>query len=177
MIFSIDFACAFYFIFRYRFNDTNMINIINTDKSIGRSINNNHKPSSFPFPLKNTIYSSFNEPSNHQPKIIYASSPVSRTWAQKFNCIYTAAAAIFFLRNVVCFKNCFFRFLEIAQDRFVPHETSAHFIEKNNRNRIKFSPSIKECKLWIQKCSYKSIKIIALFDYIILENFCVFFDL
>lgn len=34
----------------------------------------------------------------------------------------------------------------MAMDRFVPHETAEHFIEKNKRNRVKFSPSIKECK-------------------------------
>lgn len=86
-IFSIDFACGcgVFFIlhilfFPSRFNDTDMINI-NTDKSIGRSVNNNNNKPSFPFPLKNTIYSTFNEASNHQPKIIYASSPpVSRTY-------------------------------------------------------------------------------------------------
>lgn len=43
--------------------------------------------------------------------------------------------------------NGFFCSSEIAQDRFVPHESAEHFIEKNNRNRVKFSPSIKECEL------------------------------
>lgn len=68
--------------FHCSFNDTDMINIKTADKSIGRSVSssNNHNKASFPFPLKNTIFSTFNEPPrNHQPKIIYASSPVSRT--------------------------------------------------------------------------------------------------
>ncbi|XP_031623884.1 stress response protein NST1 [Contarinia nasturtii] len=87
------------------FNDTE------TDKSTGRSIDDNRP---FPFPLKNVAYSSYNKPSNHrsnhEPRIIYASSPVQ----------------------------------QVAQDRFVPHETTDHFLEKNNRNRVKFSSNIKE---------------------------------
>ena len=80
--------CAFVFYFieilyhffhlswKYRFNATE------TDKSTGRSIDERQR---FPFPLKNVIYSSFDKQkplkhrSNHEPRIIYASSPVQRT--------------------------------------------------------------------------------------------------
>lgn len=75
-----NFLCAHTLFSPFRFNDTNMINIKAVDKSIGRSVTSNNK-ASFPFPLKNAIFSTFNEPPrNHQPKIIYASSPVSRTY-------------------------------------------------------------------------------------------------
>lgn len=40
----------------------------------------------------------------------------------------------------------FYLFPEIAQDRFVPRESTDHFIEKNKRNRVKSSPNIRECK-------------------------------
>lgn len=49
------------------------------NESSGRAINDNQR---FPFPLKDISSSTFNKPSNHryntQPRIVYASSHVSR---------------------------------------------------------------------------------------------------
>lgn len=77
---------------------------------------------------------------------------------RKIHCIFTLAV---FLLNVCSGWVFHFFDTEIAMDRFVPHETAEHFIEKNNRNRVKFSSSsIKECKftlLWMESvCLYNS---------------------
>lgn len=40
---------------------------------------------------------------------------------------------------------------EIAQDRFVPHESTDHFLQKNNRNRVKTQAIYKECKFAVNR--------------------------
>lgn len=46
----------------------------------------------------------------------------------------------------ICYIFLIWLFSETAQDRFVPHESVDHFIEKNNRNRVKSQAIYKECK-------------------------------
>lgn len=124
-----------YFIITNRFNDTE------ADKSTGRSIDDRHP---FPFPLKSSVYPVYGKTSNHrtntEPKIIYASSrPVQRTNTLCQFDLFIQISCLLFLTDE------FYQFTEIAQDRFVPHESVDHFISKNNRNRVKSSPNVREC--------------------------------
>lgn len=71
----------FVFYHANRFNGTAMEtgNDSNVNQATGRAIDN---AQSFPFPLKNGVFSSYDKPSNHrsnhEPRIVYASSPVQR---------------------------------------------------------------------------------------------------